>query len=210
MSYYYAIFKKLGDFVIRNETRIYSNDASHKYEKGKCLGYFYLKNPGSALPDNNIYNDYHPLSLNKDKALPYISNILIKLFKSFPMRFDRDDYFQIVNLFPVVGNDLGEAFTNFTNLKYDLNNTIEKLKDGTNFVYFGWGSEPQLDELRRYHLKNIVFPINSNLFYIEYCKNKYEKIFYGIPSISSKPKHLQGLPKRIIEPILEKYLTIFK
>lgn len=201
----HAIFIKFENSFIRYETRIYSNETEHLINNGKCIGYFYLKNPGSALPTK--LDEFLPVKLNGDRTIGYLRNLLIELKRNDLCKIDSDDYFQIVNLFPVVNKDLYVAIAQLPKLIVSKNLLIEKLKPEAKFVYFGWGSENQLNELRNIHITNISFPMNAKLFYIEYCKNQYSRIIENLPTLESKPKHIQGLPKRLLLNVLMELLN---
>lgn len=204
MNNYYATFRLFNNILLRYDTRIYWNDNIHNKFNGKCIGTFYLKNPGSSQPTE--IDKWSTLDLNNDKVLPYLRNVLLKLKNVFQDQINDNDYFQVLNLFPVVNNDLYEAYKRFEEIKKNNINVIEKIKNKSLFVYFGWGSENYLSDLREYHVNNNQYPSNSKIFFIEYKKNNYSKIFNGFPSNNSRPKHIQGLPKILLEPYIIKIL----
>ena len=207
-AHYYAKFTKTDNTVFRNDTRIYFTDEPPKNEKGRCLGVVIAKNPGSAAPKK--LDEWTELKLGKDKMLPTVKNIFRKSFEKIKYVPEVNDYLRILNLFNICSPDVDEALS----FKSDNNNVyIEKAKNDLEkapLIFLAWGSEDKLNPFREIWINNLC-GYESKCLYVTYIKYPNYKIAYGIPNISTKVKHPQGLPHQIvvdnIDGILKKFLN---
>ena len=132
MPSYYAQFKQVSSAVItRENTRIYFCDVGPTSQKGKCLGVFFLKNPGTANPIK--FNEFGPLKLDNDKTLPWIANVCLQVFNTH--NINRNNFVRVMNLISICDPDLEEAVKQFK-LHPDCFEEID-FKE-VPFIFFGW------------------------------------------------------------------------
>jgi hypothetical protein len=107
-NHFWARFKEVGDNMFRYDTRIYLNEISEPQSDDLCIGAVIGKNPGSAKPSADRTH-LQAISLDGDKMLPTIKNILVAAHHEAALEIGKRDYVQVLNLFYLCNADLKAA-----------------------------------------------------------------------------------------------------
>jgi hypothetical protein len=98
MSAFWADFKEIDGRSFRFDTRIYLNAVASTDIQDICIGAVVGKNPGSAKA-GNAQAGLQPITLDGDKLLPTVRNILVKAYEQAQLPVPARSYIQVLNLF---------------------------------------------------------------------------------------------------------------
>jgi len=190
MSHYWARFEEISKNIYRYDTRIYINQIDFISSDDFCIGAIVGKNPGSAKGETS--SDLRPISLDGDKLLPTVRNIMHKSFDFAKISIPKGAYIQVLNLFYLCEPNLdlakSEAKTKV------INGICDTEKKDFNFVWFAWGGNDNF--LNSY--KNRFFSIQTEQpFYYDYKNNIIQT---QIPDEFASVKHTQGLKHDFVIP----------
>ncbi|WP_127023552.1 hypothetical protein [Flagellimonas beolgyonensis] len=195
MAYYWAKFKNIDNQLYRFDTRIYLQNVDEVLESDICIGAIVGKNPGSAIPIDMNKERFSEITLNNDKLLPTIRNLLLKSCNQTTGRI----YIQVLNLFYLCNPDLNEAIKNLEN---NMNpETCYSEKNKFPWIWFVWGGHHEKLSIHKSRFKTV----KSNRFF--YLNNKTKKIEEGFPSDWVCARHTQGLKHDLVLPYLK---SLFK
>jgi len=195
MGHYWAKFEKHNGKLYRFDTRIYLESVDEISANDECIGAIVGKNPGSAIPKNEIYNLPSEIELNGDKLLPTVRNI----FKRGNPKLSGRKYIQVLNLFYLCNPSLEEAIKDYESgqVKY----VCPTEKNSFPWIWFMWGGYNKKLTNKKQRFKEV----NSlNLFYLD---SRSKIVQTGLPADKICAKHTQGMQHDLVLPFLRKMLA---
>ncbi len=194
MGCYWARFERNNGNIYRYDTRIYIDSIDEILDTDECIGSIVGKNPGSALPKDDVFDKLSEIDLSNDKLLPTVRNLIRK---GNPNIIGRK-YIQVLNLFYLCNPDLEEAIKDYeTSLNPKICSTERKKFP---WVWFMWGGYNMSLQGKKNRFKDISAPIKFNL------NNQTKTIVEGLPEERVCAKHTQGMQHDLVIPYLEKIL----
>ena len=113
MTNFWAKFKIEGSNLYRFDTRIYLNKIKKPEKSDVCIGAVVGKNPGSAKPSEGKSGKLQKISLDGDKLLPTVRNIIQKSHRRNNSTIPARHYLQVLNLFYLCSPKLENAINQF-------------------------------------------------------------------------------------------------
>lgn len=185
MSFFWAKFKQIGHDIFRHDTRIYLQSISEPKDSDVCIGAIVGKNPGSAKASDPSSTTLQQITLDGDKLLPTVRNIVRKAYEQAEKKVEHREYIQVLNIFYLCNPALDEAIA----IMITYNNPMSCETESMQFpwVWYVWGGEnPALSKFKD-RFSNLRA---ERHFY-------YDKVIGQVvdqkPSLRDFAKHTQGL-----------------
>ncbi|OOP73200.1 hypothetical protein [Clostridium beijerinckii] len=194
MSNYWAKFKEIKGNTFRYDTRIYLKKINKPSDEDICIGAVVGKNPGSAIPAENITDNLQSINLDGDQLLPNVKSIFTKAYKVANKTIGTNTYIQVLNLMYICDKDLISAISKIS--EYDKIVNCEKEQKNYPFVWYVWGNSDK--NLNKF--KSRFSEIKADKHFYLHTKDK--RIFVNIPSIDDPARHTQGLPHDLVVPFI--------
>jgi len=186
---YFARFTIHEGHQFRLDTRIYLCESDEPSADDRCVAAIVGKNPGSANPTE--LDRLTRLSLDGDKLLPSVRNRFLAAYERAGVRMPRGGFIRVWNLVYLCNHRLKDAIAAFRAVRKPLFcNTEEAIP---RIVWFAWGPpNPDLQPFTKRFL-NRTF---EHPFYYDMDAGA---IVPGVPVVTSRVKHTQGLPAKAVE-----------
>ena len=191
MSLFWAKFKNISGDIFRLDTRIYLHETSNPRDTDECVGAVVGKNPGSAKP-SAITDHLQPISLDGDKLLPTVRNVVLKAYAQAGREAPRNSYIQVFNLFYLCDPDLGEAIKAFKSNSGA--GYCESEGRMVPWVWYVWGGN--FEELNVFKGRFSSLKANNHFFY----DNAVGELAFRPPEPTDFAKHTQGLRHAYVIP----------
>lgn len=156
-----TIHYKRKKYCVRADTRLYLGDQSLGIEPtfGKCIGFFYLQNPGSALSlmplNSDGGQDWGPLCYKNENLMPQLEKVLTEALGRLreadelkkAKQFEKNAFVRILNLSGIQKSKdtKGETIDIWDKITAKDTSRNEEISDNmaksAKFLVFGWGSK---------------------------------------------------------------------
>ena len=201
MDLFWAKFIDSEENTYRMDTRIYLNAVNAPGEADVCVGAVIGKNPGSAQASLQS-DDLQPISLDGDKLLPTVRNIVLKSYREVGMSPPVNSYVQVLNLFYLCDPNLDSAISSMMVNKSPL--TCPSEDQNFHWVWYVWGGESEYLDSLKSRFSNLK---SDDHFYYdsrrsELCKRPAQSGDFA--------KHTQGLKHEYIIPHLSSLIAAHK
>lgn len=195
--YFWAEFEKVDGDIFRFDTRVYLNAISEIRATDHCVGAVVGKNPGSAK-SSAIGKGIQPISLDGDKLLPTVRNVFVKSYGEAGIDLPERGYIQILNLFYLCDENLGQAIATFKENRHAKN----CLSENKHFplIWYVWGDSS--DELNPFKERFEQLKSSHHFYYDKVNGN----VVSEPASISCFAKHTQGLRHDSVVPYIAKII----
>lgn len=194
MQNYWARFEKIDQHLFRFDTRIYLEPIENPGLNDECLGAIVGKNPGSAIPANETVRELQPINLNGDRLLPTVRNIVKKAYEEVEINLPERGYIQVLNLFYLCNQNLGQAIAAMDN--FGEPPCCETEQNHFPWVWYAWG-EPDQD-LNDYKGRFAEMDTEAQFYYDPHQK----KIIETWPGFAGFARHTQGLKHACVIPYI--------
>jgi len=197
--YFWAEFEKIGDDIFRFDTRVYLNSISEIRETDHCVGAVVGKNPGAAKP-SAIGKGIQPISLDGDKLLPTVRNIFVKSYREAGIDLPERGYIQILNLFYLCDENLGQAIAKLRK-NHHAKNCLSENKYFP-LIWYVWGDSS--DDLNPFKERFKQLQSRHHFYYDKI----HDHVVSEPASISCFAKHTQGLRHDSMVPYIAELIKI--
>lgn len=198
MSYYWAIFKRIGSNTFRFDTRIYINEIGEPRKSDPCIGAVVGKNPGSANPSDITKIHLQEIILSGDKLLPSVKNIIQKSYNEAKTEIPSRGFIQVLNLFYLCNTNLERAIEE--SKKFDKLKFCQSEQNSFPWIWYVWGNSMVSINKHKNRFNNIK--AKKHFFFNQNTK----RIDQRKPTVDDFARHTQGLKQNLVVPFISQLI----
>jgi len=198
MTNFWAKFKKEGSNLYRFDTRIYLNKIKKPRKGDVCIGAVVGKNPGSAKPSEDKNGKLQKISLDGDKLLPTVRNIIQKSYRKNNRTIPAGHYVQVLNLFYLCNPKLEDAINQFESQNKKV--FCDSEDKAFPWIWYLWGSSNS--SLNIYKKRFFNIKADTHFFF----NQENQEVCRRIPTANDFARHTQGLKQSLIIPFISRIM----